>query len=84
MPILTGLLRRGQSVGDLQSSCSGYSSGWVVDTKVLGLEDLLIVDCDVHVHDPPEALAPFADMPWRRSMEHLGGVKPRYLDIPGY
>jgi len=84
MPILTGLLRRRQSVGDLQSSCSGYSSGWVVDTKVLGLEDLLIVDCDVHVHDPPEALAPFADMPWRRSMEHLGGVKQRYLDIPGY
>ena len=53
-------------------------------TKVLGPEDLVIVDCDVHVHDPPEALAPFADMPWRRSMEHLGGVKQRYLDIPGY
>jgi hypothetical protein len=48
------------------------------------LNDLVIVDCDVHVNDPPEELARFIDMPWRRSLEHLGGGNQRYLDIPGY
>ena len=28
------------------------------------LEDLLIVDADVHVHESPRALVPYCDMPW--------------------
>lgn len=47
------------------------------------LEDLLIVDCDVHVHESPAALAPYCDMPWRRSLENVSGVAERYLDLPG-
>ncbi len=27
------------------------------------LEDLLVVDCDVHVHESPGELAPYCDMP---------------------
>ena len=52
--------------------------------KPLGLDDVLIVDCDVHANEPPEALAPYIDMPWRRSLELLGRGPQRYLDIPGY
>ena len=40
--------------------------------KPLGLDDVFIVDCDVHANEPPEALAPYIDMPWRRSLELLG------------
>ena len=52
--------------------------------KPLGLDDVFIVDCDVHANEPPEALAPYIDMPWRRSLELLGRGPQRYLDIPGY
>ncbi|MBM4436550.1 MAG: amidohydrolase [Actinobacteria bacterium] len=46
--------------------------------------DLVVVDCDVHVNEPPQALAPYCDLPWRISLEQLGHVPQRYLDIPGY
>jgi hypothetical protein len=29
------------------------------------LEDILVVDCDVHVNETPGALAPYCEMPWR-------------------
>jgi predicted TIM-barrel fold metal-dependent hydrolase len=48
------------------------------------LEDVLVVDCDVHVSDTPQVLAPYCDMPWRKSLEVLANVPQRYLDIPGY
>src|SRR5947209_5244231 len=50
----------------------------------LRLSDVIVVDVDVHVNDAPGALAPYCEMPWRRSLEHLAGVPARYLDIPGY
>jgi predicted TIM-barrel fold metal-dependent hydrolase len=43
-----------------------------------------IIDVDVHVDDPPQALAPYCEMPWRKSLELLGKTPQRYLDIPGY
>lgn len=48
------------------------------------LEDLLIVDTDVHVHDTPAALAPYADMPWKVALENIADVRETYLDIPGF
>lgn len=49
------------------------------------LEDILVVDCDVHVNETPGALAPYCDMPWRVSLEHIEANEPvRYLDIPGF
>lgn len=48
------------------------------------LEDLLIVDCDVHVHESPGELAPYCDMPWRRALENIKDVQEYYLDIPGF
>jgi predicted TIM-barrel fold metal-dependent hydrolase len=48
------------------------------------LEDLLIVDTDVHVHESPGALAPYCDMPWRVALEHIKDTRETYLDIPGF
>ena len=48
------------------------------------LEDILVVDADVHVHESPGELAPYIDMPWRKSLEVLANVPERYLDIPGF
>jgi hypothetical protein len=50
----------------------------------LKVTDMIIVDADVHVTDTPGALAPYADMPWRKSLELLGEIPLRYLDIPGF
>ena len=49
------------------------------------LEDILVVDCDIHVNETPGKLAPYCDMPWRVSLENIEENEPvRYLDIPGF
>ncbi len=48
------------------------------------LSDMLIVDCDVHVHESPEALMPYCDMPWRKALEAISAIPERYLDLPGF
>ncbi len=48
------------------------------------LEDILVVDCDVHVHESPGELAPYCEMPWRAALENIAGVQEWYLDIPGF
>jgi uncharacterized protein len=48
------------------------------------LEDILVVDCDVHVHESPGELAPYCEMPWRKALENLADVEEYYLDIPGF
>ncbi len=52
--------------------------------RPLTLDDVLIVDADVHAHETPGALAPYVDPPWRAAVENVREVPPRYLDIPGY
>src|ERR1043165_9165171 len=48
------------------------------------LEDLLIVDTDVHVHESPGALAEYCDGPWDVALRAVADVPERYLDIPGF
>ncbi len=48
------------------------------------LEEMVIVDTDVHVHETPAALAPYCDMPWRIALENISGLRETYLDIPGF
>jgi hypothetical protein len=48
------------------------------------LEDILVVDADVHVHESPGELAPYCDMPWRKALENIADVEEYYLDIPGF
>ncbi|MEP7357295.1 MAG: amidohydrolase family protein [Anaerolineales bacterium] len=47
-------------------------------------DGMLVVDVDVHVHETPAALAPYIEMPWRKTLEHLATLPARYLDIPGF
>jgi uncharacterized protein len=48
------------------------------------LEDVFVVDADVHVHESPKALLPYCEAPWQKSLEALQDVPERYLDIPGF
>ena len=47
-------------------------------------DGLFVVDVDVHAHESPAALAPYIELPWRKTLEHLSTVPARYLDIPGF
>lgn len=47
------------------------------------LEDLLVVDVDVHLHESPAEMAKYCDMPWRKSLEVIATLPERYLDTPG-
>lgn len=38
------------------------------------------VDVDIHVNDTPQAVAPYCEMRWRKSLEHSGRMPQRYLD----
>src|SRR6478736_10148096 len=46
-------------------------------------EEARIVDLDVHLADTPEALAPYCEMPWRKSLEITAKMPYRHLDVPG-
>ena len=49
------------------------------------LEDILVVDVDVHVHEIPSEMAAYCDMPWRKSLQRIGAMPDdRYLDLPGF
>ncbi len=48
------------------------------------IQDILIVDCDVHVHESPGELAPYCDMPWRVALENIKDAAESYLDIPSF
>ncbi len=56
----------------------------VAERKRLSLKDVLIVDADVHAHDRPQDLAPYADPQWRPVLERVAAVPSRYLDCPGF
>ncbi len=48
------------------------------------LEDILVVDCDVHVHESPRAIMPYCEMPWQKALETIQDVQEFYLDIPDF
>lgn len=43
-----------------------------------------IFDADIHLNHTPQVIAPYCTMPWRKSLEMLGEIPQRYLDIPGF
>lgn len=47
------------------------------------LEDILVVDVDIHLHESAAEMANFCDMPWRKSLEVIATLPERYLDTPG-
>ena len=56
----------------------------VADSRRLTYQNVLIVDTDVHVHDRPQELAPYADPRWRAVLERVAATSSRYLDCPGF
>jgi predicted TIM-barrel fold metal-dependent hydrolase len=50
----------------------------------LTLEDVFIVDADVHAHEIPNELAPFTEPAWRPAVENAARIPRRYLDVPTY
>lgn len=50
----------------------------------LTLDDIFVVDGDVHVHETPAELAPFTEPAWRRAVENAARIPARYLDVPSY
>jgi predicted TIM-barrel fold metal-dependent hydrolase len=48
------------------------------------LDDLFVVDFDVHINESPGDLAPFCEQPWRKALEALERIPQRYLDIPAF
>jgi predicted TIM-barrel fold metal-dependent hydrolase len=43
-----------------------------------------VIDVDIHVSDPPQALLPYIDSTWRESLSIISQGRQGYVDIPGY
>src|SRR5258708_9794982 len=50
----------------------------------LTLDDIFVVDADVHAHEIPGELAPFTEPVWRKAVENAARIPQRYLDVPTY
>jgi predicted TIM-barrel fold metal-dependent hydrolase len=50
----------------------------------LTLDDVLVVDADVHAHEQPEQMVAYTDPPWREAVANAARVPHRYLSIPGW
>jgi predicted TIM-barrel fold metal-dependent hydrolase len=48
------------------------------------LDDLFVVDLDVHINDSASDLLPYCELPWRKSLEISANAPQRYLDTPGF
>ena len=45
----------------------------------LTLDDVFVVDVDVHAHEIPQELAPFTDLPWRQAVENAARIPHQLL-----
>ncbi|HLH73198.1 MAG TPA: hypothetical protein VKX96_07925, partial [Chloroflexota bacterium] len=50
----------------------------------LSLDDVFIVDADVHAHEAPSEIAPFTEPRWRAAVENVARIPRRYLSVPCY
>lgn len=48
------------------------------------LDDVLIIDADVHAHEQPDQLVEYMDPLWRPAMENVAKIPHRYLNRPGF
>ncbi len=56
-----------------------------MSSKRQSLEEMLVVDVDVHLHEKPAEMAAYIDKPYRQSMEIAGSFQDdRYLALPGF
>ena len=53
--------------------------------KRQSLDDMLVVDVDVHLHEKPAEMADYLDEPFRQSLKIAGSFQDdRYLALPGF
>lgn len=50
----------------------------------LTLDDIVVIDGDVHVHETPKGLLPYVAPAWRPALENLAQVPHRYLNMPAF
>ena len=49
------------------------------------LDEMLVIDADVHLHEKPAEMAAYIDEPWKQSLEIIGSFQDeRYLALPGF
>ena len=41
-----------------------------------------VIDVDVHLHESPQSIVPYCEMPWRKSLELISTLPEGSLDIP--
>lgn len=57
----------------------------VREKKRQSLEEMLVVDVDVHLHEKPAEMADYLDEPFRQSLKIAGSFQDdRYLALPGF
>lgn len=56
-----------------------------VDARArLTLDDVLVIDADVHAHEQPDQMMPFVDPKWRPALANAVETPARYLNRPGF
>ena len=53
--------------------------------KRQSLEEILVIDVDIHLHEKPAEMAKYIDQPFRQSLKIAGSfIDDRYLALPGF
>jgi hypothetical protein len=50
----------------------------------LTLDDVLVIDADVHAHEQPDQMVEYVDPAWREALANVAKVPHRYLNRPGF
>ena len=48
------------------------------------LDDVLVIDADVHAHEQPDQMLPYVDPEWREPLANVAKVAHRYLNRPAF
>lgn len=47
------------------------------------LQEVFVVDTDVHAHEQPAEIADYIEKPWDMALRQIANIPERYLDLPG-
>jgi len=84
--VVTTQAKRTATIAPLQEQAAVQRDTAPVPRKTprLTLDDVFVVDADVHAHETPNELTPYTDPPWRKAVENAARLSRRYLDVPTY
>src|SRR5205823_3768974 len=78
---------RVESAGDrrLLSLLPQGGSAMAIEARPrLTLDDILVIDADVHAHEQPDQMLPYVEPAWRGALANVARVPHRYLNRPGF